>query len=66
MGSFEIERVDPEREPVVGVIREPYRLLLGAEWDHCQHRPKDLVPGNSHLIGGFGEDRGEVIVALPV
>ena len=38
MASFEIERVYPGRENVIGVIRELDRHLLGAEWAHCQHR----------------------------
>src|SRR3979490_518202 len=66
MGTFEIKRVDPGRETVVGVVGELYRLFLGAEWDHCQHWSKDLVAGDSHLIGGLGEYRGEVVIALPV
>ncbi len=48
---------DPGRQPVRRVVRLLDRLGRGAEGQHRQHRPEDLLAGDPVRLGDPGEDR---------
>ena len=52
-----IHRMDPRRQSISRIIRQPHRLLLGLEPQHRCHRPKDLLSPNHHLVRHSREHR---------
>src|SRR5262245_27144823 len=48
---------DPRRQPVGGVVRLRHRLLRGAEREHRQDRPEDLLPRDLVRLADPGAHR---------
>lgn len=57
MSTRDVSGPDPRGQPVVGVVRQGYRLVLIVEGDDGENRSEDLLAGDAHVVGDTGVDR---------
>ena len=63
-GSFEIIAPDIAGQTIFGVIADGDGFVDRAVAKDRQHRPKDFLAGDGHVVGDIGKDRGLDEIAL--